>query len=1552
MAEANRYLGFSLSSETGEFIRPEASSSALTKTGGDFVSEVQKFLTRLKAIAHDKKDKDDLALSLLTIAKSKNPNRFFRELLALGDQAAQSEDLATASLIFQSLAEGPDFFGREIPPSIRSSSQKKWDSLQGKGGVAESAASFIRNLPKDVFHWGNLGGMLVAGPVFNRLYFRGLSRLATQTRSFWTRGIVAEGRAAIKPFAAEVASFWGVQRIYNQIHHPDLIKNDPRSIMGELAYLAATLGPLKLGIKGSLAGYDRAIGFNSLLRPVTSLPRIHQVFRPAVQQLGAYGGVISGTSYAHGQEWSPEHAPENIWSAGAATLIHLHFMGLGMIYLAGRRYGDWMQDTQRAIHEIKSRNLYDPNPPEWRPPSQIFNDLLPVRIAKTPDGIPILVRSEGEENNFYTQGHDGGRDSSVPPPLPQKSGVRISEWPQGRKVFRIRFADQPPLEPERSIFYRDALPILMDPKESNSRRNSIGAQLYDIRTDVEVYLRERFALEMKQLQSSDPELTLRETRAKEKENEEKIEAIQHQIRVRDFAYLHYRLFQWVHRFEYSRRELQKAADSAPSESQDRLRNLASSVALKHYAATRVQFTARQKILTEEKNEAARKEIADLQNIVKDANPGARQKILARQRALQENSFAASVFSSKSYPRLKKEFEDYERSFVDYIRSDSQLSQIFARYSDPKIPPFHEISNPENLNDILANTDFPKDVITTLTRNARHDPNLGMGSVLPLTWVAQVLVTEARDQETCGKIRAPIESYVLRLRDLSPWIHPRDLRLFKNEFEKLDQEVFTPRQVLLHGLTRLAQDRSENTPADLKNKIEDFLDATIELRKKLSPYQKSRDALPTKNWEEAFAHLKEFEARGIISAKTVAGLEEWYLAQEDSPNYQYRTESLIGLMDFLFEVIKTSTERQKVLSLIDQVLERKDKGMLDWLILRFYHFHYDLHKDDGFATRKGPLHSKDGGILDPQQRLRYALLKTALFYEHHPNFQGPYLELAEKYLEGKTSRNAKLAAPVNQRIKEFLEWGFDVQLVNRGSLGEAVLLLKRPESGESIVTVTSIQDPLKNPQSLHHWLQRASNLANAPVNGLPAGIHKSISIAIPSIQPGLSRQALMRWARDFLEGVEGIREIHLFVPKKGVEVTDPFEPNAYTQVPVTRDDHSTQKNIENLELELRADPKNLELRKKLIAAYKQGETHGVISDSRWALIRETAELFPEKRIARLLLEEGIAAQYRKMSLRGETRLKGFSPDDFDRSTLNSRRPFVLGEDEHFDRVAELFQLVLGPNYSLHPKKFVDYLDLGSVGFTISEIAFDRPRDGQITLQCQIKPLPNRELRPQILDSFLRNQEVNGMVGRDSGGFTLTLLPDPKGKGLALQFGSFYLPRDFQLHGIGTHLFGQVIALGRAMGVERIYTDIRYPQEEWGVDFKDERARLLAANDFRKFALSYSDEAGIRGFNLRVAKKVKPQTPQEIAGYHLDPVKRKLDLKPWNVPTKTQTKEGKRVLANPTFLLPEYQIGRVYLNSHWGPWEGVFDIRPGSKNMEIFANYYQKRLGRIFKIASGE
>ncbi len=443
MAEAKGYLSFSLSSQTGEFIRPEASSPAFTGKGGDFVLEVEKFLTRLKAFAQDKKDKDDLASSLLTIAKSKNPNRCFRELLALGDQAAQSEDPATAALIFRSLAEGPDFFGREIPPSIRVLSQKKWLSLQGKGSAAESAASFIRNLPKDVFHWGNLGGMLVAGPDFNRLYFRGLAGLATQSRGLWTRGIVAEGRAAIKPFAAEVASFWGVQRIYNQIHHPDLIMNEPGSIMGELADLAATLGPLKLGIKGSLAGYDRAIGFNPLLRPVTSLPRIHQVFRPAVQQLGAYGGVISGTSYAHGQEWSPEHAPENIWSAGVASLIHLHFMGLGLNYFAGRRYGAWTMDTLRAIHEIKVRNLYDPKPPEWRPPSQILNDLSPVRIARTPEGFPFLVphrgerRSEAEENNFYSQGQ--GRDSAnysgakASPTLPKifENGnpffVRISE---------------------------------------------------------------------------------------------------------------------------------------------------------------------------------------------------------------------------------------------------------------------------------------------------------------------------------------------------------------------------------------------------------------------------------------------------------------------------------------------------------------------------------------------------------------------------------------------------------------------------------------------------------------------------------------------------------------------------------------------------------------------------------------------------------------------------------------------------------------------------------------------------------------------------------------------------------------------------------------------------------------------------------------------------------------------------------------------------------------------------------------------------------------------
>ncbi len=430
MAETKSYLGLPLGSEAGKWLHPLASRSAPSGEDRDFSVEAEQFLTRLKSFGTLK---DGIDHSLRTISKTQNANRFYRELLALGDQALDAGDRATATLIFQGLAEGTDFFGREIFQQTRQAAQKKWDTLQGKESSAESAASFFRNLPKDLLHWGNMGGMLVAGPIFNRLYFRNLSKLAVMRRSIWTRGIVAEGRAAVKPFAAEVAGFWGVQRIYNEIHHPDLINDDPKSIMGELAYLAATLGPLKLGIKAGRGIYDRAIGFNPLLRPVTSLTRNQQLLRHGAHQLGAYAGVISGTAYVHSQPWSPEHAPENIWSAGLATVAHLHLMGLGLSAWTGSRYRTWMANTQRAIHEVKLKTHYDPNPPEWQPPSQILEELFPVRIAVTPEGESVLVSQKGnvksqvEKNNFYTKAQ--GNEEGIP-----KGLEKIEVTPALRKL--------------------------------------------------------------------------------------------------------------------------------------------------------------------------------------------------------------------------------------------------------------------------------------------------------------------------------------------------------------------------------------------------------------------------------------------------------------------------------------------------------------------------------------------------------------------------------------------------------------------------------------------------------------------------------------------------------------------------------------------------------------------------------------------------------------------------------------------------------------------------------------------------------------------------------------------------------------------------------------------------------------------------------------------------------------------------------------------------------------------------------------------------------------
>ncbi len=628
-----------------------------------------------------------------------------------------------------------------------------------------------------------------------------------------------------------------------------------------------------------------------------------------------------------------------------------------------------------------------------------------------------------------------------------------------------------------------------------------------------------------------------------------LDAVLHRINLRHFEEVSDRMHDWQARFQFLQRELRERVNQGAKSRRRLTRRLLDSVQLKLLETRRYHH--------------------DAESYLGDVKGPSRK----------------SVFAPQRYEKLLHRYNDIQERLGRYIEAKPELAKLLQRYQSVVAgrgaPPKAE---PEALEAELRRSPLSAER-QDLFRRAMGEGDLLLGQYEGFSvglWL--------RDLNAGGDSRRSRRGW----RDLGEYLETAEaVRNLLGSDAFQEWQMAHEKLMLAESADKTAgpllqQILTAKTSQDTSALAGRFIAAVPPVAEALARFRPVLRASAALKWPEMRTQLIRLAERQYLTHETVRGLLAWLDPAANGGDRQMihaiREEAVAGLIDFVCKGSHTQEHRQEISRFLHEVVARRDLRMFSVLAITFQNYQLGMMRDR-LQVRNQPSKDllTDRMAIESYDRFREAILATGRFYLENREVRGPYFEVFEKLEYGREDENAQLAAPILQRTRRLLGEGYSVELLNRGGLGQALLLARRAGGEELTISLSSVLDPLEGRAHLDIWLDRAEREflhAGKYQNGQGGDHPLVLDLQIPRIRSGVSKRDLSLWARDYLETRPMIREIRLAIPGRGSEVADPFDPADFRLETVTRAMPSTEALIANRQLDMERNPSDVANRLEL------------------------------------------------------------------------------------------------------------------------------------------------------------------------------------------------------------------------------------------------------------------------------------------------------------------------------------------------------------------------------------
>jgi hypothetical protein len=306
-------------------------------------------------------------------------------LLALAGRQERQHRPELAVELYSRLLQDP-----EISTSVSRRAQARLGALRGEGELGARAEVLFSRFNDEVTEPTSLLAMATAGLAFRATRFIALGRLASSTPGILTRGSGARALAGLAGFGVEATVFPLAGRLGNVALGRELDWS-ARALSHELISSFMTLGALRAG--GLATG---------------ALANRSNLFRPAIQQAGMFGGIVLGHELeARAGLRDRTHGSIALLDS-LVTLLHFNVAGRLSRSLMGEGLRSWEHRIEQQTQSLGNSPRRLPNLSSL----ELSSGLVPVGARP---GLEMSSETVGPDRLYMTQDGDGSGKSNGDP---------------------------------------------------------------------------------------------------------------------------------------------------------------------------------------------------------------------------------------------------------------------------------------------------------------------------------------------------------------------------------------------------------------------------------------------------------------------------------------------------------------------------------------------------------------------------------------------------------------------------------------------------------------------------------------------------------------------------------------------------------------------------------------------------------------------------------------------------------------------------------------------------------------------------------------------------------------------------------------------------------------------------------------------------------------------------------------------------------------------------------------------------------------------------------
>jgi hypothetical protein len=1230
---------------------------------------------------------------------------------------------------------------------------------------------------------------------------------------------------------------------------------------------------LKLGGAVTQKLFDHVHGFNPVTGDVARLASFTRISRPLAQQLGMLTGIASGHYFESMLGKRPKVTNDTLWTDSLVTLLQFNIGGHLSQQVMGPRYASLMQEMALRTQDVETKNSDGKGPRFSEVLGTFMSGLGGGEVAVTPDGVRIPLHelkkdSRAQDLNVLMSGKDD--DSEVGS---EKPGQIID-------LFSSMPPRPPPTQEELKSSVKNLLPLYLSNDVSHEQRRDFGAELYEYLPLVKESIFEIMAEDEAVSQPiSERWLT-----------SEKAANIPHTICKDHFEKIGDELLAWSKKFDYLRAALLDRLHSGTREDREATQKLFNKVERKFLESGRYYH--------------------DVESYLgDDKGPGPK-----------------SFFNEDKYPTIMRLYRYHLGRFKNYLAKKPELKELLQDYK-PDLAPRYQghvdrdevIEDLNKLQKVGLSGELAADLIEVLLNKKIF---ISSEELFPFSRMLKCMIEGISSEKFLVNYRA-LRQYLEALAGLRQYLSAKqiqDLRLYpwRSSPAEVDEAI--------HADFFRWIPETKNTTLGQK-----YLHALEKLVEVLEPFKPPQRGIVQPSWEDMRSQL---ERRNFLTLEAMKTLLHWCDRDESRPNnptiYATRGHAVAGMIDFIFKDTHSEAIRSEIICFIEEVLQRRDERMMEVIMITFQNYRLGMMRDRRKSREKpsaDPL--SDEMDIEAHDHFLETLRNTAKFYHEHSGIRGAYLEIIEKIGGGPKDDYARLAFPVLHQTQRYLQQGYEVDLMRRSSLGEAVLQVRHPEQGEKIIAVTSIlsgvqrngkiRPAVEERLDLEERLSQAENslLNNVEYAHLKNGGHPLIlSIQIPSIKSGLAKTDVRQWARDYLENHPKIAEIHLELPHKGSVAPDPMNGDYFEHYEVSRSAPTTEALITNLEMEVEKTPDLLDLRLELYRLRKGFGPSPILTTENWALLKDTYARFPTINAVKVEFQQALDQIYK--GLRWEKK-----------EVLLDESGELIGDA--LDKTTDFLNAAIGT--SLSGLRYKRLIDMSPSPFMVSRLEFNYSQKEGVKFSGEIHPPEGMKER-----LFASEGSKQNPLKEKEGHFSFHFDRHPKTEILRAHFGRFKLPKEMRGYGVDAIFFSEFVRLCHEMKIPLIFVeDADGKHAELGVQFLDSNQRDTVRVHFIDFVEYYLHKNRMKNYDLSALWSI--QNPQQVVYAYLDPKSRIVCI-PQDI---TQIDRGSLFAQ----LQPGLLIGRQFFRDRREyNYQGFFDPSQDSLSSTILSKYIKQLFQRIY------